>query len=157
MSRFFLLLAALTASGALTAQAQTQIGSVTLSRPGQVAQPAAPRAAQDSMSMSSVPAGWTEVRGRISGAGGAVKLPSGSRVNVSVRDLSAPAQVMQISFATPRLSTPYQVMLGSGRLNAGHRYALVATVTGADGKVLYTSAPTALPQGKNVQVNLMVK
>ncbi len=160
-----------------SASAQTHIGSVTLTRPATPAPmhqprpmapapaPAAHRAApanadngRDTMNTMAVPAGAQEIRGRIQAAGGAVNLPAGSTVNVLVSDLTRPAQLVKISFRTSRLSTPYQLVFNSGRLNRAHTYAVQANVTDASGKVLYSSDSSAvLPATRRAVVDITVR
>lgn len=200
MKLFASLLSAVLVTTLLSAvNAQTQIGNVTLTKPGapataapaptapSMATPgmaapkmttpgmAAPAAGQRSSGSSNlnrvsnsvstttastivVPAGSQEVRGRVMAASGAVRLPAGSRVNVSVHDLTRPAQVVQVSFGTTRLSTPYQMVFSPGRLNSAHTYAVEASVVDASGKVLYTSDRSAtVPNSRRAEVNVTVR
>lgn len=157
------LLTALLIATLTTANAQTRIGNVTLSKPvapAPVMRPATPAASQsnDTMSTADVPAGFIEVRGRVNAAAGTVNLPAGSTINISVNDLTRPAQVVRIQFKTKRLSTPYQIVFNPSRLNSTHTYAVQATVTDAAGKVLYSSDASALlPKGNRAVVNITVK
>lgn len=147
------------------ASAQTRIGNVTLTKPVQqpapfrpAPAPVASAASNNSMTAAQVPAGFYEIRGRVSAAQGNVTLPAGSTISVSVNDLTRPAQVVQIGFKTTRLSTPYQVFFNPSRINPAHRYAVQATVTDASGKVLYRSDASALmPQSKSSTVNVTVR
>ncbi|WP_291425913.1 YbaY family lipoprotein [Deinococcus sp.] len=149
-----------------SASAQTHIGSVTLTRPATPAPAAAahrtvPANADkggDTMNTMAVPAGAQEIRGRIRAAGGTVILPAGSSVNVLVSDLTRPAQLLKVSFRTSRLSTPYQLVFNSGRLNRAHTYAVQANVTDASGKVLYSSDSSAvLPGTRRAVVDVTVR
>lgn len=143
------------------ASAQTRIGNVTLTKPTQQPAPFHPApaaSAGNSMTTAQVPAGFYEIRGRVSAAQGTVTLPAGSNISVSVNDLTRPAQVVQIQFKTTRLSTPYQIFFNPSRINPAHRYAVQATVTDASGKVLYRSDASALmPQSKSSTVNVTVR
>lgn len=164
MKVFASLLAALLLT---TASAQTKIGSVILTKPAQPAPTVRPPAQQATPSPSTasstanVPAGWYEVRGRISAAD-TVNLPAGSSVSVTIEDLSvsgAARQLVRIQFKTARLSTPYQIVFNPVRLNTSHQYAVRATVTDASGKLLYASdASASLPaSGKFANVNVVVR
>ena len=137
------------------ALAQSRIGGVTLTP---IPAPAPGRSLPQS-ERSDVPAGWQEILGRVS-APGTVNLPAGSRVNVIVDDptrTGAARQVLRVTFSTPRLSTPYQIVFNPTRLVSGRTYGVRATVTDRQGRVLYASTAYArLPQGTRATLNLSV-
>lgn len=163
MNRFVSAPLAATLTGALLASAalaQTQIGGVTLTpiKPAATA-PATSRAAastQDDYSAESIPKGYREVRGRVTGSSEGLRLPAGSRIMVSLVDLTAAKSLVDIEFGTTRLSTPYQMVYNPVRLNAAHKYAVRAMIADKGGKVLYRSADVALPDGKRVTLNVPV-
>lgn len=150
MKRFLaVLLAALLAAPALA--------QIRITRPTTPPAPAAPATAPD---LSDVPAGYRVVSGRIR-AGGEVRLPAGSTVRVSLLDVTATGAaskpLVEFSFPTPRLSTPYQMQFNPVRLKPGRVYAVTARVYGPDGRLLYRSAaPQELPQGGNTVLDLRV-
>lgn len=168
MNRFVSAPLAATLAGALLASAalaQTQIGGVTLTpiKPAATA-PATSSAAtsraaastQDNYSAESIPKGYREVRGRVTGPSEGLRLPAGSRIMVSLVDLTAAKSLVDIEFGTTRLSTPYQMVYNPVRLNAAHKYAVRAMIADKGGKVLYRSADVALPDGKRVTLNVPV-
>lgn len=137
------------------ALAQGRIGDVTLTP---IPAPAPARGLPQS-ARSDVPAGWQEIMGRVS-APATVNLPAGSRVNVIVDDptrTGAARQVLRVSFAASRLSTPYQIVFNPTRLVSGRVYGVRSTVTDRQGRVLYASTAYArLPQGTTSTLNLSV-
>ncbi|WP_019587207.1 YbaY family lipoprotein [Deinococcus apachensis] len=122
--------------------------------------PPATTASTTAPDLSDVPAGYRVVSGRVR-AGGEVRLPAGSTVRVSLVDVTGSGTVrkplVDFSFSTPRLSTPYQMQFNPVRLNPGRMYAVTAQVYGPNGRLLYSSvAPQELPQGRNVVLDLRV-
>jgi putative lipoprotein len=161
MNRFVSLPLCLAVSGLLLlspALAQTTIGGVTLTpiKPAATA-PAAPSTTSGSdYNAESIPRGYREVRGRVTGPGEGLRLPAGSRIMLSLVDLTTAKALVEIEFATPRLSTPYQMVYNPVRLNAAHKYAVRALIADRNGKVLYRSADVALPDGQRVTLNVPV-
>jgi uncharacterized lipoprotein YbaY len=140
--------------GLLTAApAQTQIGNVTLTpAKAPAASPAGGYTGED------VPSGWREIRGRVTGPNGsALRLPAGSEVRVTLLDTTAGTSLLDVSFATPRLSTPYQLVYNPVRLSATHTYVVRAEIVDARGQVLYRSADAALPGARLAALNLAVR
>lgn len=110
--------------------------------------------------LSDVPAGYRVVSGRVR-ADGEVRLPAGSTVRVTLVDVTgsgaARKPLVDFSFPTPRLSTPYQMQFNPVRLKPGRTYAVTAQVYGPNGRLLYSSAaPQELPQGRNIVLDLRV-
>lgn len=138
-----------------TATAQTKIGNVTLTKPSTPAPTRAVPAATSATS-TNVPAGWYEVKGRISAAA-PVTLPAGSTVAVIMEDHTARGQFVRIQFKASRLSTPYQIIFSPGRLNSNHQYTLRATVTDASGKTLYQSSAVRVPTASRSVIDLTVR
>lgn len=141
-----------------TATAQTKIGNVTLTKPSAPAParaiPATP-AATTSRS-TTVPAGWYEVKGRISAAT-PVTLPAGSNVSVIMEDQTSRGQFVRIQFKTSKLSTPYQIIFSPGRLNRNHQYTVRATVTDSSGKTIYQSGAVRVPNASRSVIDLSVR
>ncbi|CAM3438795.1 YbaY family lipoprotein [Deinococcus saxicola] len=137
-----------------SALAQTRIGGVTLTpiRPPA----AAPATSNDDYDHDSIPRGYREVRGRVTGPREGLRLPAGSQIMVSLVDLTAANSLVDIKFSSPRLSTPYQMVYNPVRLNATHKYAVRATIADKSGKVLYFSQDAALPDGMRVTLNVPV-
>ncbi|GGM04298.1 YbaY family lipoprotein [Deinococcus aerophilus] len=136
-----------------TAPAQTQIGNVTLT-PAKA--PAVSMAA--SYAGEDVPSGWSEIKGRVTGPNGsALRLPAGSEVRVTVLDTTAARILLDVSFGTTRLSTPYQLVYNPVRLSDTHEYVVRAEIVDARGKVLYRSADAALPSARRAALNLAVR
>ena len=152
------LILTLTALG--TANAQTKIGNVTLTKPSATApapaRQAAPAATSAVNSTTNVPAGWYEVKGRISAAT-PVTLPAGSTVTVIMENQTTRGQFVRIQFKTSRLSTPYQIIFSPGRLNSSHQYAVRATVTDASGKTIYQSSAVRVPNASRSVIDLSVR
>ena len=110
--------------------------------------------------LTDVPAGYRVISGRIRAARD-VRLPAGSTVTVSLEDASPSAStrrpVLEISFSTPSLSSPYQMQFNPVRLNARRDYVVVARVYGPNGRLLYSGASNQnLPGGRNVVVNVLM-
>jgi len=140
------------------ALAQTTIGGVTLTpiKPATTA-PATPASTSGGdYDAESIPSGYREVRGRVTGPSEGLRLPAGSRIMVSLVDLTAAKALVDIEFGTTRLSTPYQMVYNPVRLNAAHKYAVRAMIADRTGKVLYRSADVSLPDGKRVTLNVPV-
>lgn len=158
MRWIFALFSALTLTSLTTAGAQTRIGTVTLTKATTPAQPQNRPASQNaaSTSMASVPAGWVEVRGRIS-AGAPVTLPVGSTVTVVLENQTSPATVVRVQFKTRRLSTPYQLIFSPGRLNSRSVYTVRSVITDASGKTLYQSSAIKLPSRSSSVIDLTVR
>ncbi|WP_192930837.1 YbaY family lipoprotein [Deinococcus sp. AJ005] len=138
-----------------SALAQTQIGGVTLT-PIKPAATAPATSNQDDYNRESIPKGYREVRGRVIGPSEGLRLPAGSQIMVRLVDLTAAKSLVDIKFSTTRLSTPYQMVYNPVRLNAAHKYAVRATIADKNGKVLYSSTDTALPDGVRVTLNVPV-
>ncbi|MDB5044804.1 MAG: hypothetical protein JWQ08_854 [Deinococcus sp.] len=148
------LVAALLMAGA-SAQ-QTTIGGMTITRPAP-ATPAAPAAAA---SNASIPAGWRELRGRLM-TPSRMALPAGSLVSVVIEDVSlqdvASRQMVRVQFAAPRLPASYQIVYNPVRFVAGRSYAVRATVTDRNGKLLYTTdTRTQLPTASRAVLDVNV-
>lgn len=140
-----------------SALAQTQIGGVTLTPINPPASTPTPAATpSDDYTRESIPSGYREVKGRVTGPSEGLRLPSGSQIMVSLVDLTVPASLVDIKFSTTRLSTPYQMVYNAVRINAAHKYAVRSTIMDASGKVLYRSADVALPDGARVVLNVPV-
>ena len=153
-----------------TAGAQTKIGNVTLTKPSAPAPSQAAPVSRpvtgspgavnpgtgSSVASTNVPAGWYEVKGRISAAA-PVSLPAGSRVAVIMEDQTTRGQFVRIQFGASRLSTPYQIIFSPSRLNRGHQYAVRATVTDAAGKTIDQSAAVRVPTASRSVINLTVR
>lgn len=161
MTRLFPLLPLMVILG--SASAQVKIGSVTLTKPTSPAPTQSARASSASTSnstgkgaMTSVPAGWYEVKGRV-GAGSSLSLPAGSTVSVLMEDQTARGQFVRIQFRASRLSTPYQIIFSPGRLNSSHRYTIRASVTDSSGKVLYQSSAYNVPTAARNVIDLPVR
>ncbi|GGO37713.1 YbaY family lipoprotein [Deinococcus humi] len=140
------------------ALAQTTIGGVTLTpiKPAATS-PAAPVSTSgNDYDAESIPSGYREVRGRVTGPSEGLRLPAGGRIMVSLVDLTAAKALVDIEFGTTRLSTPYQMVYNPVRLNAAHKYAVRAMIADRTGKVLYRSADVSLPDGKRVTLNVPV-
>lgn len=145
---------------AQTQLAQTQIGGVTLTpvkppatAPATSSQPAS---GQDGYERESIPSGYREVRGRVTGPREGLRLPAGSQIMVSLVDLTDARSLVEFEFGTTRLSTPYQMVYNPVRLNSAHKYAVRAVIADRNGKVLYRSADVALPDGQRVTLNVPV-
>jgi len=153
-ARFLLpALAALLLSGA---SAQTTIGGMTITRPAPVSRPAA----APSSASSSIPAGWRELRGQVL-TPSRTALPAGSVVTVVIEDVSlqdvASRQIVRIQFSTPRLPASYQIVYNPVRFAAGRSYAVRATVTDKNGKLLYvTDTRTELPTAARAVLDVKV-
>ncbi len=161
MNRFISPTLCLAVSGLLLASpalAQTQIGGVTLTpiKPAAAAPATASSTSSSDYDAASIPKGYREVRGRITGPSEGLRLPAGSRIMVSLVDLTAAKALVDIEFSTARLSTPYQMVYNPVRLNSTHRYAVRAVIADQKGKVLYRSADVALPDGQRVTLNVPV-
>lgn len=139
------------------AGAQTRIGQVTLTPTVPVSAPASTGTRQE-YDWDSVPAGMTELRGRISAAREGLRLPAGSRISVTVEDVGASTtrSVASAVFSTTRLSTPYQLYFSAGRLNAGRRYVVRCRIVNAAGTTIYRSADIALPRQPRATLNIAV-
>ncbi|OLV19712.1 hypothetical protein BOO71_0001924 [Deinococcus marmoris] len=140
---------------ASSALAQTQIGGVTLTPIKPAATAPAP-STQDDYNRESIPKGYREVKGRVTGPSEGLRLPAGSQIMVSLVDLTAAKSVVDIKFSTTRLSTPYQMVYNPVRLNSAHEYAVRAIIADKNGEVLYYSPDTALPDGVRVTLNVPV-
>lgn len=157
MNRFVSTVLGLAVSGLLlapSALAQTQIGGVTLTPTRPPA--AAPAPSDDDYDRESIPRGYREVRGRVTGPREGLRLPAGSQIMVRLVDLTSATSLVDIKFSTTRLSTPYQMVYNPVRLNRTHKYAVRATIADKNGKVLYSSQDTALPEGVRVTLNVPV-
>jgi putative lipoprotein len=149
-------LAALLLAGA---SAQATIGGMTITRPAPVPRPAAPSAASSSTA-ASIPVGWRELRGQVL-TPSRMALPAGSTVTVVIEDVSlqdvASKQMVRIQFAAPRLPASYQIVYNPVRFAAGRSYAVRATVTDKNGKLLYvTDTRTELPSGSRAVQDVKV-
>lgn len=156
------------------ASAQTQVGQVTLtpvnppvqSRPGGVK----PRPVNTSPTSTSqatttktnafqtqqVPAGWYNLTGQVGGI--STSLPKGAQVVLSLEEVgNSSKNLLQIKFGASRLPVPYQMYFNSARLQANKSYGVRAKVYTPEGKLLYTSATTPLPEGNAGTLNLQVK
>lgn len=107
-----------------------------------------------------LPAGWRALTGRVR-APGEVRLPAGSRVTVSIEDVSrqdAPSTTLvRASFPAGRLSTPYTLQYGTGRVAARGTYIVTARVTGPDGRLLFlTTTQQPLPTLRSARMDLRV-
>lgn len=161
MSRSVSPLLCLAVSGLLLASpalAQTQIGGVTLTpiKPAASAPAPVSSTASSDYDAESIPKGYREVKGRVTGPTEGLRLPAGSQIMVSLVDLTAAKSLVDIEFSTSRLSTPYQMVYNPVRLNAAHKYAVRAVIADKNGKVLYRSADVALPGGQRVTLNVPV-
>ncbi|MFK7602970.1 YbaY family lipoprotein [Deinococcus sp. SM5_A1] len=157
MNRFVSTVLGLAVSGLLLASsglAQTRIGGVTLTPIKPPA--AAPATSNDDSGRESIPRGYREVRGRVTGPSEGLRLPAGSQIMVSLVDLTAAKSLVDIKFSTTRLSTPYQMVYNPVRLKSAHKYAVRASIVDKGGKVLYSSQDTALPDGMRVTLNVPV-
>ena len=142
-------LAALLLTGA---SAQTSIGGMTITRP-------APTSASAALS-ASIPAGWRELRGHVL-TPSRMTLPAGSLISVVIEDVSlqdvASRQMVRVQFAAPRLPASYQVVYNPVRFVAGRSYAVRATVTDKNGKLLYvTDTRTDLPRASRAVLDVNV-
>ncbi|CAM3820451.1 YbaY family lipoprotein [Deinococcus frigens] len=158
MNRFVSIALGLAVSGLLLASpalAQTRIGGVTLTP---VRPPATVPASSttDDYERESIPSGYREVRGRVTGPGEGLRLPAGSQITVSLVDLNTAKSLVDIKFSTTRLSTPYQMVYNPVRLKSAHQYAVRAVIVDRGGRVLYSSPDTALPDGMRVTLNVPV-
>ena len=141
------------------ASAQTKIGNVTLTKPSTPAPTRmAPvhQAGAGTTASSNVPAGWSEVKGRINAAT-PVTLPAGSKVTVIMEDQTTSGQFVRIQFKTSRLSTPYQIIFSPGRLNSNHQYTVRASITDASGKTIYQSGAVRVPNASRSVIDLTVR
>lgn len=145
------LFAALLSGAAL---AQTTIGNVTITRPGDVktvtparavpARTPAPGLARATAmtAPSSLPSGWRHLQGRVV-APSDVRLPAGSKVVVSIEELAPNlahrSTYLRVSFAATRLSTPYTMQYSAHRLNPQSIYAVRAKVYDRQGRLLYAN------------------
>ncbi|ANE44566.1 hypothetical protein SU48_13245 [Deinococcus puniceus] len=144
------------------ASAQTTIGGMTITRPVPISRPApAPTpSAASSSTAASIPAGWRELRGQVL-TPSRTALPAGSTVTVVIEDVSlqdvASKQLVRIQFSTPRLPASYQMVYNPVRFSAGRSYAVRATVTDKNGKLLYvTDTRTELPTGNRAVLDVKV-
>lgn len=108
-----------------------------------------------------VPQGWRAVAGRIR-APRDVRLPAGSKVTVTLEDVTvmdAPSKaLLTVSFPASRLSTPYQLQFSPSRLSARRTYAVMARITGPDGRLLYiTDRMHELPRAARAVLDLQVR
>ncbi|ADY27062.1 hypothetical protein Deipr_1930 [Deinococcus proteolyticus MRP] len=164
------------------AVAQTTIGNVTITRPSDVRNvapartpaapvrtPAAPArtpstgAAQATAmtAPSDLPSGWRHLQGRVV-APSDVRLPAGSRVQVSIEELAPNlahrSTYLKVSFPATRLSTPYSLQYSAHRLNPGSIYAVRAKVFDRQGQLLYSNktlhrAPALRAAKMNINVS----
>ncbi len=160
MNRFVSPAVCLAVSGLLLASpalAQTQIGGVTLTpiKPAAAPAPASSTSSSD-YDAESIPKGYREVRGRVTGPSEGLRLPAGSRIMVSLVDLTNAKALVDIEFGTTRLSTPYQMVYNPVRLNAAHKYVVRAMIADRNGKVLYRSGDVTLPEGQRATLNVPV-
>lgn len=150
-------LAALLLAGA---SAQTTIGGMTITRPAPVTRPAATPSTPSASTAASIPAGWRELRGQVL-TPSRTALPAGSTVTVVIEDVSlqdvASKQLVRIQFSTPRLPASYQIVYNPARFSVGRSYAVRATVTDKNGKLLYiTDTRTELPSGSRAVLDVKV-
>lgn len=150
MKRVFpVLLAALLISPALAQ-------GIRIVRPGTPPPATTPSTAPD---LSDVPAGWRVVAGRVS-APSTVRLPAGSIVTVAIQDVTGgrtPSTLLEVSFPTTKLSTPYQLQYNPVRISPRREYVVTARVNDARGRLLYRSAARQeLPEGRAATLNLRV-
>lgn len=135
-----------------SAAAQTRIGNIILTPAGQTA----PKGKSVS---AAVPTGMREISGRVS-AGGTVRLPAGSKVTVTVQEYNTRNMntVVNVTFGTTKLDTPYQVYFNPVRINEGRRYAIRATVRDASGNTLYVTDPVLeIPRAQKATLTLRVR
>ena len=100
-----------------------------------------------------------EISGRVS-AGSTVRLPAGSKVTVTVQEYNTRNMntVVNVTFGTTKLDTPYQVYFNPVRINEGRRYAIRATVRDASGNTLYVTDPVLeVPKAKKATLTLRVR
>ncbi|MFB9991867.1 YbaY family lipoprotein [Deinococcus oregonensis] len=159
MIRSHLVLPTLAALLLAGASAQTTIGGMTITRPAPVIRPATPSTSSPSAD-SSIPAGWRELRGHIV-TPSRMALPTGSTVTVVIEDVSlqdvASRQLVKVQFTAPRLPASYQVVYNPVRFSARRSYAVRATVTDKNGKLLYvTDTRTELPSGNRAVLDVKV-
>ncbi|MCP2015953.1 putative lipoprotein [Deinococcus sp. HSC-46F16] len=109
--------------------------------------------------LSDVPAGWRVVAGRVS-APSTVRLPAGSTVTVAIQDVTggrSPSTLLEVSFPTTKLSTPYQLQYNPVRINPRREYVVTARVNDARGRLLYRSVTRQdLPESRTAVLNLRV-
>lgn len=128
--------------------AQTRIGQVTLT-------PSAPApAARPDYAWEAAPAGMHELRGRVGTNQEGQRLPAGSRIRVTVEDARGAGSLASADFSASRLSTPYQLFFGAGRLSSGRRYVVRCRVVDRAGQLLYRSAALPLPRQTRSTLNL---
>ncbi|MFC6591970.1 YbaY family lipoprotein [Deinococcus lacus] len=168
MKRTLLLL---TAAFLGTATAQTRIGSVTITRPAtapaQASPPrtqapaSAPRAAATTAATpapvpSDLPAGWRMLSGRVTAAND-VKLPAGSRVQVTIEEAGRTKPHLEVEFKATSLSAPYQLQYNPARLS-GQNYFVRVKVVDRSGRVLYsTDGQYRLPTQRSAKLNIRVR
>ncbi|MDO4263015.1 MAG: YbaY family lipoprotein [Deinococcus sp.] len=91
---------------------------------------------------SDLPSGWRHLQGRVV-APSDVRLPAGSRVQVSIEELAPNlahrSTYLKVSFAATRLSTPYSLQYSAHRLNPQSIYAVRAKVFDREGRLLYAN------------------
>lgn len=155
-----LMLPALAALLLAGASAQTTIGGMTITRPAPTARPATAPSATSSNTAASIPAGWRELRGQVL-TPSRIALPAGSTVTVVIEDVSlqdvASRQLVRIQFSAPRLPASYQIVYNPVRFSASRSYAVRATVTDKNGRLLYvTDTRTELPSGSRTVLDVKV-
>ncbi|WP_293912514.1 YbaY family lipoprotein [Deinococcus sp.] len=134
----------------ITAQAQTVINGVTITKPAPRPAPVQPAPVQPAPTgrrtvpafvNEAIPADWIDVRGRVSAGAGRVDLPAGSRVTVALRDLSRTgAATIDTSFPSRSLPVSYQVVSSPRRFTASGNYAVQVQVVDSSGRVIYANA-----------------
>ncbi|AWN22279.1 hypothetical protein DKM44_02700 [Deinococcus irradiatisoli] len=144
MKTFSLLTALVLSAAVSVGQAQTVINGVTIIKPGQTT-PAPARRTVPAFVDSDVPADWTDIRGRISvGTGARMSLPAGSRVTVSLVDVSlagAPAKTLvSTTFPSSTLPVSYQLVSSPRRFTTSGSYAVQVSIKDASGKPIYANA-----------------
>ena len=176
MKRVFPVLATLLCGAAM---AQTTVGNVTITRPGDVKNVTAPRPVTPAPKVSttprvgttpavtrvgapsSLPTGWRYLSGRIE-APQNVDLPAGSKVQVSIvevdRNGGQRATHLNIGFETTALSTPYRIQYNPARMNSAENvYLLRAKVFDRNGNLMYmTKSPLRVPTERAAQLNIPV-
>ena len=180
-----ILLPVVTTLAASMASAQTQVGQVTLTpvqaapqtnggvKPRPIQQPAvtprtratpgmaatkptAPVTAAKTFTPQAVPEGSYNLTGKVLGT--ATRLPTGSKVILTVQDSKAPsAPLLQIRFGAAALPVPYQLYFTQSRLKADRTYFVQAKVFNAAGQLTHLSTPATLPATSPAVLNLSVQ
>ncbi len=123
-------------------QAQTVINGVTIIKPGATSASPARRTVPAFVD-SDVPADWVDIRGRIStGSAGRTDLPAGSRVMVTLQDVSrldAAKTLVSATFPSASLPVSYQLVSSPRRFTAAGIYAVRVQIKNASGQLIYAN------------------